>query len=544
MAQVIGKPLNGGVEMRDFEQPGRSLVMSTDGMAATSHPASTLAAVRILEAGGNAMDAAIAACAVQCVVEPGSTGIGGDCFALYSRRGSDDIVGFNGSGWAPAAASVAALRSLGVTAIDRHSPHAVTVPGAVDAWATLARDHGSLPLRQLFAPAIKLARDGYAVAPRAASDWAHQAQLLSLNETSRARMLVGGEAPLAGSVHRQPLLAHSLESIAEAGARVFYEGYIAADTVACLRGMGGLHTIDDFAQFHGEYVKPIKANFRGYDVHECPPNGQGIIALLILKMLEGSDANDDPLGADRLQRELEATRIAYAIRDVSLGEPRGWPMDVDQLLSDESIRALRARIGIQHTPDSVPLTKPVEHKDTVYICVVDKDRNCASFINSLFHPFGSGIMTPETGVMLHNRGQSFTLEEGHPNAIAPHARPMHTIIPGMVSRDGKVQMTFGVMGGHYQAMGHAHFLSKVLDYGLDMQTAMDLPRLFPKPGTNLVEAEGTLPASVRDELTRRGFELVAPNWAIGGAQAIRIDWDAGSLIGASDHRKDGCALGI
>jgi gamma-glutamyltranspeptidase/glutathione hydrolase len=514
-------------------------------MAATSHPASTLAAVKVLEAGGNAMDAAIAACAVQCVVEPGSTGIGGDCFALYSRRGSDEIVGFNGSGWAPAAATVAGLRSRGVTSIDRHSPHAVTVPGAVDAWATLARDHGSLPLEQLLAPAIRLASDGYAVAPRVASDWANQAQLLSLDRTSRERMLVDGKPPRAGSVHRQPLLARSLEAIAKAGAKAFYEGVIAEDIVACLRGMGGLHTMDDFAQFHGEYVKPIKASFRGYDVHECPPNGQGVIALLILKILEGFDANDDPLGADRLQREIEATRAAYALRDASLGDPRGQPMDVDHWLSDESVRELRARIGVRGAQKSdVLVARPAEHKDTVYICVVDKDRNCASFINSLFHPFGSGIMSPESGVMLHNRGQSFTFEEGHLNAIAPHARPMHTIIPGMVTKGGKVQMTFGVMGGHYQAMGHAHFLSKVLDYGLDMQSAMDLSRVFPRPGTNVVEVESTLPVAVREELTRRGFELVPPNWAIGGAQAIRIDWKEGSLIGASDHRKDGCALGI
>ncbi|WP_133645487.1 gamma-glutamyltransferase family protein [Paraburkholderia flava] len=529
--------------MRNFEQPGRSLVMARNGMAATSHPASTLAAVRILEAGGNAMDAAIAACAVQCVVEPGSTGIGGDCFALYSRGGTDDIAGFNGSGWAPQAASVAALRERGVSTIDRYSPHAVTVPGAVDAWATLARDHGSLPLKELFAPAIRLARDGYVVAPRCASDWAHQAQLLLLDPTSRERMLVDGHAPRAGSVHRQPLLARTFEAIAEHGARVFYEGFIAEDIVACLRSMGGLHTMDDFAQFRGEYVKPIKASFRGYDVHECPPNGQGVIALLILKILEGFEANDDPLGATRLQREIEATRIAYAIRDAMVGEPRRGSMDVDQLLSDASIRALRARVG-DGSMQGLGASTVAEHKDTVYICVVDKDRNCASFINSLFHPFGSGIMAPETGVMLHNRGQSFSVEEGHPNAIAPHARPMHTIIPGMVTKDGKVQMTFGVMGGHYQAMGHAHFLSKVLDYGLDMQTAMDLPRLFPKPGTRQVEVESTMPAAVREELTRRGFDLVPPNWAIGGAQAIRIDWDEGTLTGASDHRKDGCALGI
>jgi gamma-glutamyltranspeptidase/glutathione hydrolase len=531
-------------QIRDFERPGRSLVMSTEGMAATSHPASTLAAVRILEAGGNAMDAAIAACAVQCVVEPGSTGIGGDCFALYSRHGTDDIIGYNGSGWAPEAASVTSLQKLGVAAIERHSPHAVTVPGAVDAWATLARDHGSLPLARLLEPAIKFAAGGYAVAPRTAEDWARQAQLLSLDKTSREQMLVDGQPPHAGIVHRQPLLARTLEAIAQSGARVFYEGFVAEDIVARLRSMGGLHTMGDFARYQGEYVKPIKASFRGYDVHECPPNGQGIIALLILKMLEQFDANDDPLGAERLHREIEATRAAYALRDVFLADPRYGRMNVDELLSDASISALRARIGAGEVAHEARLAQPVEHKDTVYICVVDKERNCASFINSLFHPFGSGIMSPETGVMLHNRGQSFAVEAGHPNAIAPHARPMHTIIPGMVTRGGKVQITFGVMGGHYQAMGHAHFLSKVLDYGLDMQTAIDLPRLFPRPGTHLVEAEGTLPGPVREALARRGVELVAPNWAIGGAQAIRIDWEAGTLIGASDHRKDGCALGI
>ncbi|HGL6714991.1 gamma-glutamyltransferase family protein [Burkholderia contaminans] len=529
--------------MRNFEQPGRSLVMSTGAMAATSHPASTLAAVRILEAGGNAMDAAIAACAVQCVVEPGSTGIGGDCFVLYSRGGGDDIVGFNGSGWAPAAASVERLSALGVTSIERHSPHAVTVPGAVDAWATLARDHGSLPLSALLAPAIRFARDGYAVAPRAAADWAHQAQLLSLDATSREQMLVAGHAPRAGSVHRQPLLARTLEAIAQGGPRVFYEGGVAEDIVARLRSMGGLHTMDDFAAFHGEYVTPITARFRGYDVHECPPNGQGVIALLMLKLLEGFDANDDPLGAERLHREIDAARVAYALRDVLLADPRRRPMDVDTLLSEASVESLRTRIAALHALGA-PVAAPVEHKDTVYICVVDKDRNCASFINSLFHPFGSGIMSAQTGVMLHNRGQSFTLEAGHPNAIAPHARPMHTIIPGMVTRDGKVQITFGVMGGHYQAMGHAHFLSKVLDYGLDLQTAIDLPRIFPRPGTDQVEVECTMPAAAREALARRGFNLVAPSWAIGGAQAIRIDWEVGTLIGASDHRKDGCALGI
>ncbi|SAL02307.1 gamma-glutamyltransferase [Caballeronia fortuita] len=531
--------------MRNFEAPGRSIVMAKDGMAATSHPASSYAAIRILEAGGNAMDAAVAACAVQCVVEPGSTGIGGDCFALYSKRGTDDIIAFNGSGWAPQAASVDALHALGVTAIARRSPHAVTVPGAVDAWATLVADHGSMPLGRLLAAAVALARDGYAVAPRAASDWAKQRDVLAADDISRTRMLIDGRAPEAGALHAQPELARAFELIAARGRDAFYRGPIARDIVDCLRGHGGLHTLDDFARYRGEYVQPIKASFRGYDVHECPPNGQGVVALLILKILEGFAADGDPLSAERLHREIEATRLAYSIRDASLGDPRaGGKLNVDELLSDANVDALRAKIDAKQSRHAMEASSATEHKDTVYICVVDKDRNCASFINSLFHPFGSGIMSPEFGVMLHNRGQSFSMQAGHPNAIAPHVRPMHTIIPGMMTRDGKVRTVFGVMGGHYQAMGHAHFVSKLLDYGLDMQTALDLPRVFPVPGTDHVEAEGTLPEAVKSALTERGFRLVPPSWAIGGGQAISIDWENGTLSGASDHRKDGCALGI
>ncbi|SAL35427.1 gamma-glutamyltransferase [Caballeronia cordobensis] len=531
--------------MRNFEAPGRSLVMAKDGMAATSHPASSYAAIRILEAGGNAMDAAVAACAVQCVVEPGSTGIGGDCFALYSKRGTDDIVAFNGSGWAPRAASVEALRALGVEAIARQSPHAVTVPGAVDAWATLVADHGSMPLGRLLAAAVALARDGYAVAPRAASDWANQRDVLAADAVSRARMLTDGHAPKAGALHRQPELARALEIIGERGRDAFYRGPVARDIVECLRSLGGLHTLDDFARYRGEYVQPIKASFRGHEIHECPPNGQGVIALLILKILEGFAAEGDPLSAERLHREIEATRLAYAVRDASLGDPRaGGALNVGELLSDAHAAALREKIDANEARHAMPSSSTTEHKDTVYICVVDKDRNCASFINSLFHPFGSGIMSPEFGVMLHNRGQSFSMQPGHANAIAPHMRPMHTIIPGMITRGGKVQTVFGVMGGQYQAMGHAHFVSKVLDYGLDMQTALDLPRVFPVPGTTRVEAEGTLPEETRRALTERGFELVPPSWAIGGGQAISIDWETGTLTGASDHRKDGCALGL
>ncbi len=529
--------------MRDFETPGRSLVMARHGMAATSHPLSSLAAIDVLQAGGNALDAAIAACAVQCVVEPGSTGIGGDCFALISPDGSDRIVAYNGSGRAPAAADAAWYRNRGFTAIPRQSPHAVTVPGAVEAWARLLADHGTRPLGALLRPAIALARDGYAVGPRVARDWASQEALLRADPDAARIFLREGRAPGAGSVHRQPELAETLEAIGRHGPDAFYTGEVAADMVEHLRRLGGLHTLEDFARARGTYEQPISTSFRGYDVFECPPNGQGVIAIMILNILSGFEAKGDPLAPDRLHVEIEAARLAYSVRDAVLADPAQSPVDTAWLLSDTLAADLGGRIDLTRAIDPLPSFMPPNHRDTVYICVVDRDRMAVSLINSIFDSFGSGLVAPRSGVLLHNRGQSFVLDPDHPNAIAPRKRPLHTIIPGMLARGGRVEMPFGVMGGHYQALGHAHLLSKVVDYGLDLQAAIDLPRLFPRPGTGEVEAEGTLPPDTRRELERRGFRLVPPSSAIGGAQAIRIDWETGVLAGASDHRKDGAALG-
>ena len=529
--------------MRDFESPGRSLAVSRHGMAATSHPLSTLAAVDVMRAGGNAVDAAVAACAVQGVVEPGSTGIGGDCFALVSPDGTDRILAFDGSGRAPAAATADWYAARGFAAIPRHSPHAVTVPGAVDAWARLLAAHGTRSLGELLRPAVALARDGYAVAPRVAQDWAQQAAFLAADPDAARAFLPDGRPPEVGALHRQPELAATLALIGEHGPAAFYEGAVAQDMVEALVRRGGLHTTADFAQVRGTVEAPIRTTFRGHDIYECPPAGQGVVALLILNILSGFEARGDPLGADRLHLEVEATRLAYSIRDAVLGDPAGAAVPVDRLLSEALAADLRRRIDPRRALADLPSFPPPEHKDTVILAVVDKDRMAVSLINSIFSPFGSGIVAPRSGVLLHNRGQSFSLEPGHPNAVAPGKRPLHTIIPGMAARDGRVRMAFGVMGGHYQAMGHAHFLSKVLDYGLDMQSAIDLPRLFPRPGTDVVEAEAALPEAARAELARRGFKLVAPAWAIGGAQAVAIDWERGTLAGASDHRKDGMALG-
>ncbi len=528
--------------MRNFELPGRSLVMARNGMAATSHPASTLAAINVLQAGGNAMDAAIAACAVQGVVEPGSTGIGGDCFALYARGGRDDVLAFNGSGRAPAAATPAALAQVGVTEWTRHSAHVVTVPGAVDAWATLAADHGTRPLGELLQPAIALAEQGFAVAPRCAADWAANAALLRQDPEAARIYLPGGQAPAAGDVHHLRELAATLRAIAAGGREAFYQGTLAEGMVGFLQARGGLHTAADFAACRGEYATPIRTRFRGVDILECPPNGQGVIALLIMNILSGFPADGDPTSPERLHLEIEATRLAYAARDAWLGDPLHGPVDVQRLLSMEFAQELRARIDPGQAAPRVDMPEPAAHKDTVYICVVDKERNCASFINSIFQPFGSGLVAPG-GVLLHNRGQSFSLQPGHANTIAGRKRPLHTIIPGMAVQDGRVRMPFGVMGGHYQAMGHAHLVAKVFDYGLDPQTAIDLPRVFPVPGTRQVEAEATLPEATRAALARMGHALIKPGMAIGGAQAILIDWERGVLHGGSDPRKDGCALG-
>jgi gamma-glutamyltranspeptidase/glutathione hydrolase len=530
---------------RDFEAPGRSVALGIHGMAATSHPMATLAAIEVLRAGGNAMDAAIAACAAQCVVEPAMTGIGGDCFVLYAPRGGATIHAFNGAGRTPAGTDAAALRAQGLATIPASSPYAVTIPGAVDAWCRLSADHGSLPLARLLEPAIALATEGFAVTPRVAFDWASCRDLLGQRPAATAAYLPGGAAPAAGDVMRLPALARTLTAIASGGRRAFYEGPVAAEMVATLRAEGGRHTFEDFAAAAGTYVTPIRTRFRDYAVHECPPPGQGIIALLIMNILALFPGSGDPLAPERLHIEIEAARLAYAVRNAILAE--GSPATPDRLLAPAFAAELAARIDPDRAATELPSFAGPEHRDTVYLTVVDRDRNVVSFINSVFDSFGSGIVAPDSGVLLHNRGMSFTLDPGHPNTLAPGRQPMHTIIPAMMTQEtgegDRVAMAFGVMGGHFQAMGQAHLVSKVVDFGMDLQSAMALPRLFPVPGTPFVEAEATLPPASRAGLEALGHRFTPAESPIGGAQAIWIDWDRGVLMGASEPRKDGVALG-
>jgi gamma-glutamyltranspeptidase/glutathione hydrolase len=527
---------------RDFGQPGRSALIAGEAAIATSHPLASAAGLEVLMDGGNAVDAALAAVAVQCVAEAHMTGIGGDCFVLYAPAGRDALA-LNGSGRASRAASAEALTAQGLTAIPQRSPHAVTVPGAISAWCRLHDEHGSLPLDRLFARAILYAEEGYPVAPRVAWDWAEDAGFLAGDAGCRAVFLPGGRIPSVGDRHAQPLLGARLRDIAARGAAAFYEGAVAESLVRLLNAQGGLHTLDDFAAGRdvANWVDPIRLDYHGTEVVECPPNGQGLAALMILGLLSGHDLAAEMPEADRIHLHAEATKIAYHHRDALICDPDHLPHDPRTLLSQEVLGTLRRRIDPKRAGRPALWTEP-EHRDTIYLCVVDRDGNAVSFINSIFDSFGSGLLDPETGVLLHSRGRSFRVEPGHPNAIGPGKRPMHTIIPGLLRRGGRTAGVFGVMGGHYQAAGQAQFVSSIIDRGLDPQAALDLPRSFAFDG--VLQLETRIGESVAADLAGRGHKVAVRDEPLGGGQAILIDHERGVLIAGSDPRKDGCAMGV
>ena len=527
--------------MRDFQLPGRSTAYAQHGMAATSHPLATLTALDVLRAGGNAVDAAIAAVAVQCVVDPHMTGIGGDCFALFSPA-SGGVVAVNGSGKAPAAISAEALLGQGIGAIVPGTPHCVTVPGAVAAWDLIAGKFGTKGLDELLRPAIACAEDGFVVTPRVAWDWAGNTGRLAMSPGGTAFYLPGGSAPAVGRVMRFPALARTLKRIAEGGPKAFYEGEVAARMVATLKGFGGYHEVEDFAAATAEVVEPIHSRYRDVQVYECPPNGQGVIALLMLNILQGFDPSKmEPLGALRFHLQAEATRLAFAERDRHVADPAHAEVPLARLLDKTFAAELRDRIDPDRAASAKGPAAPESGRDTVYVTVVDRDLNAVSFINSLYDAFGSGLVCQDTGVIFHSRGRSFRLAEGHPNRLAPGKRPMHTIIPAMAFRNGELWMSFGVKGGDYQPVGHAHVIGNMVDFGMDPQEAIDAARVMAYPGD--LEVEHGVTAEARAGLEARGHKVVDAAASWGGGQAIVIDRQRGVLIGGSDPRKDGIALG-
>ncbi len=536
--------------MRDIQLPGRSVVMSTEAMAATSQPMATETALQVMRDGGNALDAAIAASAVLSVVESYSSGIGGDCFILYHEAATDKLHALNGSGRAPAAATSAEIRARGFETMPVKGILSVTVPGAIDAWCQANQKLGKLDFASLLQPAIHYAEQGYAVTPVIAHNWKSDSHpsgnneaLLAETPEASAAYLVGGKAPAAGTIHRQPDLGRSLRTIASQGRDGFYRGEIAAEIVRFSDTHDGLFSLEDFGNHESEWVEPISSNYRGYDVFEIPPNAQGITTLMALNILEQTEVSRLPhLGADHAQLLSEAFALAMAERNRFIGDPLFNELPVAQLLSDEFAQAQYARINL-----GTALPHPVEsalpnHRDTVYLTVVDKDRNACSFINSVFSSWGSGLVAGSTGINLQNRGSAFNLEEGHFNQIEPNKRPLHTIIPAMVYREGKPVLSFGVMGGQYQAMGQAYVLSNWIDYGMDIQQALDAARFFLYAG--VLGVETGVPDATRSELSARGHNVVPAESPWGGGQAIVIDWENGVLQGGSDPRKDGHAAGF
>jgi gamma-glutamyltranspeptidase/glutathione hydrolase len=525
--------------MRDFQKPGRSAVFAANGMCATSHPLASATAIRLLQEGGNAVDAAIGAAVLLGICEPQMTGIGGDCFVLLKPAGEDRVIALNGSGRAPAALSAAEMRGRGLTAIPVGGPEAVTVPGAIDAFCRLSADWGRLGLAETLAPAIRYAEEGVPVAQRVAFDWARAID--TLQGAARRHYLLDGQAPRAGQVFRAPGQAEVLRRIAAKGRAAFYEGEVAEDMVTALRAAGGVHTLEDFAATACDYGDPVSGTYKGVELLEHPPNGQGATAILMANILAQFDLPSmDPFGAARAHVEAEASKLAYDARNRFIADP-DHTKRLAHMLAPETAAKLAALIRMDRAMEAAaPLTEAV-HKDTIYLTVVDRDRMAVSLIYSIYHSFGSGLATDRFGINLQNRGAGFTLAEGHPNEAGGGKRPMHTIIPAMLRENGRVTMPFGVMGGAYQPNGHARVLTNMVDYGMDPQAALDAPRSFSDAGN--MQVERGYSDAVRAELAALGHAISIPESALGGAQAIRIHHEAGVLEGASDPRKDGCALG-
>jgi gamma-glutamyltranspeptidase / glutathione hydrolase len=535
----------------------RSPVYGTGGMVATSQPLAVAAGLEILAAGGNAADAAVAMAAALNVTEPTSTGLGGDCFALYYAAASGQLTALNGSGRSPASLTIDRLKKESLADnLPAFHPYTITVPGACAGWFDLIDRHGRLPLIQVLAPAIRLAEEGFPVAPITAYFWDRSITRLN-NTPGGAEMTVNGRAPRAGELFRNPGLARTLHAIAEGGKSAFYQGKIAEAIAQVIQLAGGCLSLDDLASHASTWEQPISTTYRGLRVWECPPNGQGLATLLALNLLEGFDiSSTTPLSAQRLHLMIEAMRLAFADTRWFVADPIFNPAPLEGLLSKEYAAERRKLIHLHHASLNQLHGTPTSSSDTVYLCAVDAEGNACSLINSNYMGFGTGIVPAGWGFTLQNRGLGFSLDPSHPNALAPRKRPYHTIIPGMITVDSTgtpripniLYASFGVMGGYMQPQGHLQVVVALVDDGLDAQSALDQPRFCIDDGTagGKVALEEGNSTNVLDDLQKMGHEIYSVNGQaralFGRGQIIVRNAETGVLCGGSDPRADGCAM--
>ena len=524
------------------------MVVARRGMVAASNPLASQTGLNILRNGGNAADAAIATAAVLNVTAPASTGVGGDCFALYYDAATEEVTALNASGRAPAALKLDDLRDKGLTQIPERSPDAVTVPGAVMGWYDLLTRHGTMTLADVLDDAIHYARDGFPVSPVFGTEWCHPATEAFLRDSPNTEdYLPDGTAPKIGQVVRLPSLADTLQAIAEGGPGAFYTGPIADAIVRTLQELGGVMSCQDLRNHRSTWHEPIKTDYRGVEVYECPPNGQGIAALLALNIAEGWELGRMSwLVADRMHLMVEAMRLAFADAGRYVADPATDPAPVNGLLSKDYAAERRALISPDHAVEPPSYGLPPSGSDTVYLSVVDGQGNACSFINSLYMRFGTGIVAKGTGIFLHNRGVNFSLDPRHPNALAPGKRPYHTIIPGMALKDGHLWASFGVMGGFMQPQGHFQIISAMVDDGLNPQEALDRPRfcvISDDEGATTLALEEGIPVKTMAGLAELGHAVKPVTGTdralFGSGQIIRRNSETGVLYGGSDPRKDG-----
>ncbi|MEO8657882.1 MAG: gamma-glutamyltransferase [Bryobacteraceae bacterium] len=527
----------------------RSMVITRYGIVATSQTLASAAGVKVLEAGGSAVDAAIAANATLGLVEPNSNGVGGDLFAIVYEAKTKKLYGLNASGWAPSGLTPEFLSGKGITTMPQLGIYSVTVPGAVAGWDALHKKFGRMAWADLFKPAVKYAEEGFPVTEWISGGW--KASVSKFKSPEAARVYLPNGHPLAvGEVFHNPLLAKTLSLIAEKGRDGFYKGSVAQAIVDVSKAEGGTMTATDLADFKPEWVEPISTTYRGWTVFELPPNGQGIAALSMLNIMERFPMGEYGANSTKaLHVEIEAKKLAYADMLRYVGDPRSSKIPVEKMLSKE-LGATHAReidenkAACKVTPADLLSVARQPGADTIYMTVVDREGNMVSLIQSNYLGFGSGVVPVNAGFMLQNRGGLFTLEADQPNTLAPRKRPLHTIIPAFMTKDDR-RISFGIMGGWNQSQAHAQFVANIVDFEMNIQSAMESARFTKQTFDGCdVDIEARVPESVRDELTKMGHQVkvLAPYaGAVGGGQAVMVN-DAGIHFGASDARKDGAAL--